>query len=69
MNNFGIYMGGPVIFPKLYNGRNRTFFFGSFEVLRLPKIADLCQQRSHPGHAEWRSVRLPRTRGGGTANC
>ena len=37
MNNFGIYMGGPVIFPKLYNGRNKTFFFGSFEVLRLPK--------------------------------
>jgi hypothetical protein len=37
MNNFGIYMGGPVIFPKLYNGRNRTFFFGSFEALRLPK--------------------------------
>jgi hypothetical protein len=37
MNDFGIYLGGPVIFPKLYNGRNRTFFFGSFEVLRLPK--------------------------------
>jgi hypothetical protein len=37
MNNFGFYMGGPVIFPKLYNGRNKTFFFGSFEALRLPK--------------------------------
>lgn len=37
MNNFGIYLGGPVILPKLYNGRNKTFFFGSFEVLRLPK--------------------------------
>jgi hypothetical protein len=37
MNDFGIYLGGPVIFPKLYDGRNRTFFFGSFEVLRLPK--------------------------------
>jgi hypothetical protein len=37
LNNFGIYMGGPVIIPKLYNGRNKTFFFGSFEVLRLPK--------------------------------
>jgi hypothetical protein len=36
MNDFGIYLGGPVIFPKLYNGRNKTFFFGSFEVLRLP---------------------------------
>lgn len=37
LNNFGIYMGGPVILPKLYNGKNKTFFFGSFEVLRLPK--------------------------------
>ena len=37
LNNFGIYLGGPVILPKLYNGRNKTFFFGSYEVLRLPK--------------------------------
>jgi hypothetical protein len=37
LNNFGVYLGGPVILPKLYNGHNRTFFFGSFEVLRLPK--------------------------------
>jgi hypothetical protein len=37
MNNFGVYVGGPVIIPGLYNGRNKTFFFGSFEVLRLPK--------------------------------
>lgn len=37
LNNFGVYLGGPVIIPHLYNGRNRTFFFGSFEVLRLPK--------------------------------
>ena len=37
MNNFGAYLGGPVLLPKLYNGRDRTFFFGSYEVLRLPK--------------------------------
>ena len=37
LNNFGVYMGGPVIFPKLYNGRNKTFFFGSYESARLPK--------------------------------
>jgi hypothetical protein len=37
LNNFGLYLGGPIIIPKVYNGRNRTFFFGSFEVLRLPK--------------------------------
>ncbi len=37
LNNFGVYIGGPVILPKLYNGRNKTFFFVSGEILRLPK--------------------------------
>ena len=37
MNNFGLYVGGPVVIPHLYDGRNKTFFFGSYEVLRLPK--------------------------------
>ncbi|HVN02968.1 MAG TPA: TonB-dependent receptor [Bryobacteraceae bacterium] len=37
LNDFGVYLGGPIILPKLYNGRNKTFFFGSFEALRLPK--------------------------------
>jgi len=37
MNNFGAFLGGPVILPKIYNGRNKTFFFGSLEYLRLPK--------------------------------
>ena len=37
MNDFGIFLGGPISIPKLYNGRNRTFFFGSFEALRLPR--------------------------------
>jgi hypothetical protein len=37
LNDFGLYLGGPIIIPKIYNGRNRTFFFGSFEALRLPK--------------------------------
>ena len=37
MNNFGAYLGGPVIVPGLYNGRNKTFFFASGELLRLPK--------------------------------
>ena len=37
LNNFGAFIGGPVMVPKLYNGRNRTFFFASGEILRLPK--------------------------------
>src|SRR5580698_6174110 len=30
-NDFGFTVGGPVWIPKVYNGRNRTFFFFSFE--------------------------------------
>jgi hypothetical protein len=37
MNDYGAYFGGPVIIPKLYNGRDRTFFFMSYEALRLPR--------------------------------
>ena len=37
LNDYGIYLGGPVIIPHLYNGRNRTFFFASYERLTLPK--------------------------------
>lgn len=28
---FGGGVGGPVVIPKLYNGSNKTFFYGSFE--------------------------------------
>jgi hypothetical protein len=30
-NQFGGTIGGPVVLPKLYDGRNRTFFFVSYE--------------------------------------
>jgi hypothetical protein len=33
-NQFGVSIGGPVVFPKLYNGRNKTFFFGGYEGYR-----------------------------------
>jgi hypothetical protein len=34
-NDFGFTLGGPVYVPKIYDGRNRTFFFVSHESLRL----------------------------------
>jgi len=34
-NEFGGSVGGPVYIPKVYNGKNRTFFFTSYEALRL----------------------------------
>ena len=34
-NQFGVTLGGPIVIPHLYNGRNRTFFFGDYEGLRV----------------------------------
>ncbi|HEX4947860.1 MAG TPA: TonB-dependent receptor [Blastocatellia bacterium] len=33
-NDFGVSLGGPVRIPWLYNGTNKTFFFGSAEWFR-----------------------------------
>ncbi|MGH9658297.1 MAG: carboxypeptidase regulatory-like domain-containing protein, partial [Bryobacteraceae bacterium] len=33
-NTFGGSVGGPVVIPRLYDGRNRTFFFTSYEAMR-----------------------------------
>jgi len=33
-NQFGFTAGGPVVIPKLYNGRNKLFFFGDYEGFR-----------------------------------
>jgi Carboxypeptidase regulatory-like domain len=30
-NQYGLALGGPVQLPKLYNGKNKTFFFGNWE--------------------------------------
>jgi hypothetical protein len=34
-NEFGGSIGGPVFLPKIYDGRNRTFFFTSYELNRI----------------------------------
>ncbi len=34
-NQFGANAGGPVYIPKVYNGRDKTFWFFSYEGLRL----------------------------------
>ena len=34
-NQFGLAGGGPVLIPKLYNGKNKTFVFGSYEGTRI----------------------------------
>jgi hypothetical protein len=34
LNQFGGSIGGPVVIPKVYDGRNRTFFFADYEGFR-----------------------------------
>src|ERR1700761_1959798 len=66
MNNFGVFIGGPVRIPHLYNGRDKTFFFGSYEGLRLPRQFPLVE--SFP-NADMRNGNLWDylvTQGGGT---
>ncbi len=56
-NQFGGVLGGPVVLPKLYNGRNKTFFFVSTELVRyiqgvtytatVPNPAELSGDFSH----------------------
>lgn len=33
-NTYGASIGGPILIPRLYNGRNRSFFFFNFEGSR-----------------------------------
>jgi hypothetical protein len=40
-NDFGGVFGGPVFIPRLYSGRNRTFFFFSYEGVRLMQPRDV----------------------------
>ncbi|HMG01905.1 MAG TPA: carboxypeptidase-like regulatory domain-containing protein [Edaphobacter sp.] len=34
-NQFGFTLGGPVVLPKLYNGRDKTFFFVDYQGTRI----------------------------------
>src|SRR5438094_3735252 len=41
-NDFGGTFGGPVTIPHLYNGKDKTFFFFSYEGLRLISPQPAC---------------------------
>ncbi len=54
-NRYGASMGGPVVLPRLYNGRNRTFWIYGFEGYR--------RVRTEPGNFYF-TVPTPAERGG-----
>lgn len=58
-NDFGGTLGGPVRIPRLYQGRDKTFFFVSYEGLRLLQ----------PQAASVNGVPDDCLRGTNTANC
>ncbi len=33
-NEFGFTNGGPIVLPRIYDGRNRTFYFGQYQGFR-----------------------------------
>jgi hypothetical protein len=36
LNQYGGRIGGPILIPKLFNGRDKAFFFVNYEEFRLP---------------------------------
>ena len=36
LNTFGARVGGPIIIPGLYDGRDKAFFFAHYEQIRFP---------------------------------
>ena len=43
-NEFGFTLGGPVYIPKVYNGKNKTFFFANIDWIRARSQAQFLQK-------------------------
>ena len=37
LNQFGVKVGGPISLPKVFNGKDKLFFFANYEEYRLPE--------------------------------
>jgi Carboxypeptidase regulatory-like domain len=37
LNQYGGRVGGPIVLPKLFNGKDKAFFFVNYEEFRLPE--------------------------------
>jgi len=47
-NQFGFVVGGPVYIPKLYDGRNKTFFMANYEGWRIINGARVAEEVPNP---------------------
>jgi hypothetical protein len=57
-NDYGFTFGGPIKIPKLYNGKDKTFFFFSFEQFRQSNVTNNLIS----------TAPMPQWTGGGDAN-
>ena len=59
-NQFGGTVGGPVMIPGLYNGKNKTFFFVGYQGTRIRNTPNGASSYYHCGRPEWRFFRVSR---------
>ena len=52
-NDFGGTIGGPLVIPRLYDGKDKTFYFFSYEGLRLLLPAFESEYVSSPAYRAW----------------
>ena len=57
-NQFGFVLGGPVYIPKLYDGRNKTFWLANYEGWRIVN-GYMVKGLSRP-RRNWGEIFLPR---------
>lgn len=58
-NQYGFTLGGPIVIPKVYNGRNRTFWFGNYEGTRISQGTTLIGTVPTPLMREGNFTELP----------
>jgi Carboxypeptidase regulatory-like domain/TonB-dependent Receptor Plug Domain len=60
LNQYGFRQGGPIVIPKLYDGRGKAFFFFNYEELRLPndftRTRYVLQPQAQSGIFSWDAV-------------
>jgi hypothetical protein len=54
-NDYGGTVGGPIVIPKLYDGKDKTFFFVSYERLRLLTPASETEYVPTQAFRDWAS--------------
>jgi hypothetical protein len=48
LNQYGARVGGPIVLPGLFDGRDKAFFFANYEQLRFPNSFSRTRTTLHP---------------------